>query len=267
MSQTENLWGGFQSDEDESLKMQAYDGAIFGLNEKAKVTRFEYSTSTGAGGAEGNPAIIIEFEIGSTKNLNTRIWSPIGGKVYFKGSEQTNPNSEDYKNGVKENIKKTKSLVTHYLKAFGKNEADIATALSAATSFEDMGNIATALAKDSINTKEVDIFLQFQANIRGTSEKTYLELPGSLVYGSFITAAIAPVGKWTQVDKFPGDKDDMVEGLAYIDDEGNYHRFTRDKAFMDSKVSKIQTKADLATGMLGAPSTPGASAATTNWGS
>ena len=263
---TENLWGGFQSDEDESLKVKAYDGVVFGLNQKAVITKFEYSTLTGSGGTEGNPAIIIELKV-SGSDVNTRIYEPGGNKVYYKGKEVTDKNSDDYKLGLQQAVKNAKGLITHYLKAVGRTENEITTAFSnGITSFADLAKVATSMMADAITQKKpVDVFMHYQANIRGAAEKTYLELPGDLSFGSFITAHQAPVGEWKEVREWEDKTEDglvIKKGLKYVDNTGTYHRFDRDEAYMKGKRASQQTLAGMAN-----PSSPSgtASAAQAEW--
>ena len=251
---TENLWGGFQSDEDDSLKVQSYNGPSFGLNQKAVITKFEYSTLTGAGGTEGNPAIIIELKVGEN-NVNTRIYG-LGDKIYYGGKEVTDKNSEDYAKGVKDTIKSIKALITHYLKAVGRTEQEVNTAFSnGITSFADMAKVAQSLVADAITQKKpVDLFMHYQASIKGTADKTYLEIPNSLMFGSFITAHQAPVGEWKEVKEWEEKEEDglvVKKGLAYVDNSGNYHRFQRDEAYMKGKRATQQT---LSGGHAAAPS-------------
>lgn len=252
MSEVQNMWGGYQSDQDDSLKVTGAN-TKFGLNQGVKLTRFEYSTLTGSGGSEGNPALLIEFDInGSSKN--TRIYDPTvpGGRVYYRGVQQMDPNSEDYKAGLTEAVKQAKANITHYVKASGKTEEQIKAAFSVGiNSFADLVKAASNLLTDTINKKSpLDLFLQYQPKISGNADRTYTDIPGNLAYGSYLTEHMKPVGEWKE-ERVWEEKDEAGNvlsktGLRYVDNEGNVHRFQKDETFMKAKVSSEQTKADVA---------------------
>lgn len=242
------LWGGYQSDESKEFKASGGGAIVFGLNTEAKITLFEYSTKTGQGGTEGNPAICITFEIGG-QNFNTRIYNP-GNKVYFKGKEITDKNSPDYFTGLKQQIDLTKALVTHYLKSVNVPEAQIQANLASMTSFESLAVTASNAMKQFMPTAKVDVFAHYQANIGKTADRTFLEIPTDLAYGPFLAPSTVGV-EWKETDKFTIAKEDgtqeIVEGLAYVTPQGIQHKFTRDSFFLKSKRATEQTKAQGAT--------------------
>lgn len=237
------LWGGYQSDEDKSL--QATDGGAlkFGLNPNCTIEVFEYSTKTGQNNTEGNPAICITIDINGRKT-NTRIYAP-GNKVYWRGKEVKDQNSEDYINGLKQQIATTKGLVTHYLKGLGITEAVIQQNLGAVNSFEQLANLACSAAQQFMKTAKVDVFCHYQATVRDGSDKTFLEIPTDLTYGSFITPS-TPGAEWSQTDTFTAtDEEGNVitkSGLAWKNQQGVQHRFVRDDFFLKSKRASEQTK-------------------------
>lgn len=245
---TANLWGGFQSDEDKSLQITP-SNLEFGLNQRVLLTKFEYSTATGQGGSEGNPALIIELSVNGTAR-NTRIYDPTvpGGKVFYRGKEVLDRNSPDFEAGLKDAVKTAKSLITHYVKASGKTEEQIQAAYAAGVnSFADLVRISSGLLAETIATKKpLDLFLQYQPKITGSAEMTYLDIPSNLAYGSFITPHTPPVGEWVAenkwVEKDENQNDVVKTGLRYVDGAGNIHRFHRDENFMKSKVATQQLK-------------------------
>ena len=126
MSQEANLWGGYVSDTDKALEASGGSALIFGLNQGVSITKFEFSTLTGTGGSQGNPALIVEVEIAGSKT-NTRIYEP--NKVYSrKGEEITDKNSDEYKKGLTQQIMSTKGLLVHWVKGLGIKEEAIETA-------------------------------------------------------------------------------------------------------------------------------------------
>ena len=262
MNTAQNMWGGFQSDEDESLKISP-SNLEFGLNERVVLTQFEYSTKTGSGGSEGNPALLINLNVNGT-DRNTRIYDPTiaGGRVWYRGKEVLDRNSPDFAAGTAEAVKQAKSNITHFIKASGKTDEQIQVAFSAGiTSFADLVRIAAGLLAETIaSRKPLHLFLQYQPKITGSAEQTYLDIPNNLSYGAYLCAAIPAVGSWkaqtTWVEKDENQLDTTVSGLRYVDDEGNIHRFTRDEGFMKSKVASIQTKGAITPGNP-TPVTPG----------
>lgn len=258
-----NLWGGYQSDEDKSLKVTASNLA-FGLNQNVVLKKFEYSTLTGSGGSEGNPAIIVEFSINGT-DKNTRIYDPTvpGGKVFYRGKQVMDTNSPDYAAGLGDAVKLAKALITHYIKASGKSEEQIQVAFSAGvTSFADLARIASTILADVIVTKKpLDLMLQYQSKISGSADQTYLDIPGNLAYGSFVTPHETPSDEWREenkwIEKDEAGNDISKSGLRYVDGSGKVHRFERDETFMKSKVATIQHKGNAMASGSPVPSTAG----------
>ena len=248
-----NLWGGFQSDEDESLKIQPYDGVKFGLNQSLTLKRVEYTTLTGSGGTEGNPALIIEFnDVGSSKYINLRLYNPeSANKLYYRGKEVFK-GEENFNNALKDESIRIKSVITHFLKACGRTQQEINTATATVASFEDLAKISSTLMADAITQKKpIDLFMHYQASIRGTADKTYLEMPDNLAFGSFVTPHETPVGEWKEVKEWEEKEEEglvIKKGLAYVDNAGNFHRFKRDESYMKGKRANQQT--------LGSPSNP-----------
>lgn len=244
---TENLWGGYVSDTDPSLSFQS-SNLKFGLNSKVFLTKFEYSTATGKAGAEGNPALIIEFNINGT-NTNIRKYDPTvpGGKVYLRGKEVLDTNSTDYKLGLQEMVKQVKAYITHYLKAAGKTEEQIQAIYAVATNFQTLVTGAQAsMAPVIAGRVPFDLFLQYQGKL-GDADRTYLTIPESLLYGALVTAHTpAQGGEWTEEKSWVQKEADGSEiaktGIRYVDGAGNVHRFDRDENFTKSKVATMQTK-------------------------
>ena len=234
MSQVENLWGGFQSDESKELQGGSYDGIVFGLNDKVKIVNFGYTTKTGAGGAEGNPALEIELEInGGTKS--TRIYTPGGnGYVYFKGKQVTDQKSPEYMQGLRSAIILAKGLITHYLKAVGYTDEQLNKNLSTVKSFQELCEKASKAMTKHLNTTPIHLFGQYQNSIKGSATQTYVEIPDNLAYGPFLCPAIEPKdGSWEAVTE---------NGLKYVDGAGNVHPFQRDKNYMEGNRANKQTK-------------------------
>lgn len=227
----EKIGFGFQSDEDESLK--AKDFTTFGLN-TGKLTKFEYApASKDDSGKEFLENISIEIDVnGSTLK---QWWYPVN-KVFGKdGGEIEDTTSPEYIKGFNEQMKHFKSVMTHYLK-IKYNEAELAAAFSTPiNSFKDFGEKLTTLMKPVLGTT-IDVFLQYQWNIKTGATRTFLELPKNLKDGSFLTAHITPVGSWKEVRN--------EEGLSYVDDANNVHRFKRSKSYLETPKAVQQIEGE-----------------------
>lgn len=227
MSEIGNLFdGGFISDEDESLKAKSVTN--FGLNTGAVITKFEHNPNAGKDGSPTD-ALDIEITLG-TKRFMTRFFEI--NKVFSKGKnsvEITDTTSEEYIAGYNEAAKAQKGIITHYLKVF-YTEAEIGKAFANASlkSFADYYKFVAEAVQLGMKRKgpEVDIFLQYQWQIKSGQDITYLELPKNMKDGSFICKPIACEGKWNEVRN--------ADGLSYVDDKGNLHRFKRDASFLTS---------------------------------
>ena len=243
MSQVENLWGGFQSDEAKELQGGNFDGLVFGLNEDVKIAKFEYTTKTGKGGAEGNGALDITLVVNGAEK-NTRIYEPGGnGIVYFKGKPVSDQKSEDYLQGLRQGIVLAKGLITHYLKALGYTEEQLSKNLSTATSFQSLCEKAAVAVKKHLNKTPLNLFAHFQASIKGDATQTYLEIPENLAYGAFLTPAYeAKNGSWEAQNEWETEEGKKVKGLRYVDGDGNVHPLQRDENYMKSKRASKQTK-------------------------
>lgn len=238
----ENLWGGFQSDEAKELQGGSFDGLVFGLNEVVKITKFEYTTKTGKGGAEGNGALDITLKVNGSEK-NTRIYEPGGnGFVYFKNERITDKQDPRYMQGLRSAVMLAKGLITHYLKALGYTDDQLNKNLSTVKSFKELCDKAAAAVKKHIDSTPIHLFSHYQASIKGTATQTYLEIPENLSFGAFLCAAIEPKnGDWEAQNEWEDANGKKVKGLRYVDGDGNVHPFVRDKNFMEGKRASKQT--------------------------
>ncbi len=240
---------GYQDDQDESLKAKDFGFGVFGLNEKVTITKFEYNPNGGAGGSVGD-SLDISIKVGSGE-INQR-WFPIS-KVFDKNGEITDTTSPEYIAGYNEQMKHFKAVMTHYLKAFNTEEALKAAFAKPINSWVEYVKLVSALMSQGIaNNVLLDVFLQYQWNINPNSNQTYLELPKNLKDGSFITPHMAPVGEWKAenvwVEKDERGNEMKMEGLRYVDNAGNVHRFKRNKNYMESNKANKQVRESSAAG-------------------
>lgn len=247
-----NLWTNtYQSDEDASLKAQG-SSLNFGLNSKVVLTKFAYAKDLGFN--KNQEGIDIEYDVAGSPVKYTTIINPdFTEKVYHMGKEVLDKSSDAYKAGLDNIVKSTKAVMTHYLKATGKTDADLGGLFASSNSWSDfMQKAATFVEANLVTTKKpLDLFLQYQSNL-GNKDKTFLEVPSNLLYGSFITAHMPPVGEWKEerawTETAEGGETISKTGLRYVDDAGNVHRFHRDDNFMKGKNASQQVKAGTVAG-------------------
>lgn len=249
----EKIGFGFQSDEDASLKAKSGFG-LFGLN-TGVIQKFEYTPAIkDETGKELSEQIAIEIKSG--ESIYKQWWMPVN-KVFGKDGGEINEGHPDYTKNYNEQMKHFKSVMTHYLKIF-ISEDNLKTAFTAPlNSFGDFAKlVCTLIAPVVAGAKPVDVFLQYQWKIKEGNTMTFLELPKNLKDGSFITAHMTPVGAWKEVRN--------AEGLSYVDDAGNVHRFKRSKSYLDSPKA-VQQKEGQETSIGGSAMNAGTSATKSSW--
>lgn len=249
----EKIGFGFQSDEDASLKSKS-GFSLFGLN-TGVIQKFEYTPATkDETGKELSEQIAIEFKTG--ENVLKQWWMPIN-KVFGKNGEELDASHPDYTKNYNEQMKHFKSVMTHYLKIFLSEDSLKAAFATPMSSFGDFARLVCTLMSPAVaQAKPVDAFLQYQWKIKEGSTMTFLELPKNLKDGSFITAHIAPVGAWKEVRN--------AEGLSYVDDAGNVHRFKRGKSYLESPKA-VQQKEGQESSTAGAAMNSGTTATRSAW--
>lgn len=246
MSEQKAMLGfGYQDDQDKSLQAKDFNFGVFGLNQKVKLTKFEYNPNGGAGGSEGD-CLDIEFKIGSG-DVRQR-WFPIT-KVFGKNGEISDTSSEEYITGYNDLMKHFKAVMTHYLKAFNTEETLKSAFATQPKNWVEYVQLVSRLMSQGIaNGIALDVMLQYQWNIGANANQTYLELPKNLKDGSFLTPHMAPVGEWTEekswTEKDEKGNDVEKSGLRYVDGAGNVHRFKRSSNFMESNKAIKQTRND-----------------------
>lgn len=208
----------------------------FGLNAgTAKLTKFEWINNAGKDGAEME-AFDIQFTLeGGGRPLNYRLF-PVTKAFGKDNVEITDPKAPEFQKALKD----FNSVVTHILHTFIDLE-DIKAALSVPiTSFKEFCVICMKLLPDGYDQIPLDIFLQYQWQVKGEAKKTYLEVPKSMRYGRWLSKAVAPEeGEWTTM-VHPSPSSDTPIALKYVDGKGNVHPFVRNGWFMLSNFAKQQ---------------------------
>ena len=206
----------------------------FGLNAKvAKLVKFEWTANGGKEGTEME-ALDIVFNV-NDKDFSYKQF-PITKAFGENREEITDPNHPK----MKAAFDNFNANMTHIMLCFVSRE-EYVKALSSKpiTNFKDFCKVLMDLLPTNYNEINLDIFFQFQYNIKGDNTITFLELPKSVKHGKFICASIPPVGKWTEF-KIDNPSSNVKNALYYKDDAGNIHPFTRTGWYMTSNFSTQQ---------------------------
>lgn len=208
-------------------------GGKFGLN-AAFVTKFEYNSNAGAGGAVGD-AIDFTVQVGEREYRN-RLF-PVS-KVYKDNNEITDKTSTEYKEAFGKAMELFNAYVSDIVKCFVPAEDLQAALATPIASFEDFAEIVTRLVQSvpNWNKKPVDVFLQYQWAPQGDNDRTFLELPSNVKHGKVITAS---EGNVTEV------KTDS--SLTYLKEDGSEHPIKRGTWFLASNFANPINLAQTAT--------------------
>lgn len=180
----------------------------------------------------------------------------------------TDPESPE----MKEAFKNFNAIMTHILSAFVSREA-IVTAFSAPiNSFRDYVSIAVGLLPAGFDKIPLDIFMEWQWQITGENNKTFLQIPKKMKSGYWLKPAVAPVGSWKEV-RDDNASNSVKDALKYVDDAGNVHPFVRNGWFVQSNFATQQKDASAANAGDGsaisanpvAGAAPGAAVAPPGW--
>jgi len=223
---------GYQDDEVKSAPFG------FGLNAgAAKLKKFEYITNGGAGGTEGE-AVDIVFDVNG-RDVSCRKF-PVK-KVYNKeGVEFTSESTEEAKKLFRAAYDEFNAWMVALLKCYVPAETIQRALATPINSFKDYIGVLRALFPQNTSQISLDIFMEYQWQISGENNRTFLQVPNKTKQGKFICAAVpAAGGSWKSV--VVADPDDKERrALKYVDGAGNEHPFTRTGWYMNSKYANMQ---------------------------
>jgi hypothetical protein len=205
----------------------------FGLNAGTTILKkFEWIPNGGKEGAEGE-ALEIIFNIGGTDKSYRKF--PITQGFGKNGEVITDPNSSEFK----EAVQTFNSVITHILHCFVDTEKMQKAMNVPIRSFKEFCTIAANLLPKNFNEIKLDIFMQYQWQIRSGQNRTFLEIPSSMKNGKWLCVAVPPVGEWKEVrKKDPSDNDQKA--LTYVDEAGNVHPFTRYGRYVNGNLANQQ---------------------------
>ena len=210
---------------------------VFGLNPGvARMVKFEWINNAGKDGAEAE-ALDIQFQIDGSDRPSSYRMFPVT-KAFGKDQEEiTDPKAPEFQKAVKD----FNSCITHILHCFVDIETIKAAFANPIANFKEFCKICMSLLPKDYDQQKLDIFFQYQWQIKGEAKMTYLELPKKMSYGKWLSKAIAPSegSEWKEMrHKDPDAKTPVA--LKYVDGEGNIHPFVRNGWFMLSNFAKQQ---------------------------
>ena len=201
---------------------------VFGLNHGVtKLIKWEWNPNGGKDGAE-QEALDIVFDING-KEISYRQF-PLTRAYDSNNNEVTDPSHPAFIKAIKE----FNSNIVHILSALVPKE-QIKQALSQPMSnFKQFCQVTASILPSDYKTRVLDVFGQYQWQVTGDNNRTYVRLPKNVKHGKWICATVTPVGEWKE-DRSGG-------GLKYVDNDGNIHPFKRTKWFMSSNFATQQTE-------------------------
>ena len=245
---------GYENDEPKQSSI------VFGLNAAAaRMIKFEWINNAGKDGAEAE-AIDVLFAIdGMERPVSYRLF-PVTKAFGKDGVEITDPKVPEFQKAVKD----LNSCVTHILHCFADIEAIKNAFSNPIPNFKEYAKICMSILPKEYEQKKLDIFFQWEWQIKGENTQTYLRLPNKMSYGKWLAAAIAPSegSEWKAVQhKDPTSNTPIA--LKYVDGANNIHPFQRNGWFMLSNFAKqqrLEENSDIA-----APDSPEENPATKGW--
>jgi hypothetical protein len=233
---------GFKNSEE--VSQNGSTGGKFGLNQGALVTKFEFNPN---GGKENTEQECIDLTIQVKDKEYRQRFFPFT-KAFDNGVEVTDPNNEKFKAGLDLYLATLSDIVLCFT-----TEENLKLALSQPIAdFKSYAQTLEKLVKTNAqwDKTKVDVFLAYSWTIKGSNDKTYLELPKDVKHGSYVVRA--------EVGEFK-----LVEGdsIKYANESGVTHPIKRSQWFRESAFSNQQVTQNSSSAMENNP----AEAGTADW--
>jgi serine protease inhibitor ecotin len=201
----------------------------FGLNQNFTLTKFDFIDDA----EKGWEAVDLEFQKDETK-LTTRIFKI--GMVYGKNNEKITDSNHKL-------FKAAELQLSQYLygifSIFVTDEV-AQQALEGKTSFQEFIMAIQKMLPVSFKDVKLDLFLQYQNQLRGEATQTYLELPykpNHVKYGQFIVKTLHT--DWEE-EKMNG----KLRYKRLNGDKTEYHQFSREAWFYTGNFGIKQSNSD-----------------------
>lgn len=229
MAETQEVGGyGYATDD---VKVNPFN---FGLNQGAKLIKFEFIPNGGKEGAE-QEALDIVFLINSVEK-SYRMFPVV--KAFGKNNEEiTDPSSKE----MQEAFQDFNARITHILHCFRDIDDIKAAFAKRIPDFKSYCLTAMQVLPKNYSEKLLDIFMQWGYQL-GDKERTYLEIPNKMKQGKWICASM--IGDWKE-HRVESPADTVKEALYYTNEKNEKHLFIKNGWFMNSNYAK-QQKSDAA---------------------
>ena len=186
----------------------------FGLNQDCKVEKLTFDEN------EEYPNT-VEFSVKVGDSTYKTFISDPEGRVY-KDGELIDETDEEYEKTYNNLVKERLKILTHILKA-----ATNITDEDLKKEFEKpAGSFREWVLRAFKNIKKinnVDVFLEYQYNIKEGYSMTFLQIPKNMKGGVFLTKATKD--EWKEIKE---------KGLKYKNEKGETHPFVRNQNYMES---------------------------------
>jgi len=215
---------GAESSDDNNKALKGGGGfGKFGLNQNARITKLEINNSNSW------KALDINVQAGGKKIMG-RFFVPT--TVWCNEAKARVPvTTKDHEALFVKDMNQFTGHVTHIVKALGVKQEQIVAALkNPPTNVLDWMGIMLSLVPANSSEIPVDVFLQWQYKIGKDSTITFLELPGNMKTGKWIT----PARPGTFVELI------TTESLTYVNDSDKTHDIERDSKFFESPCYEQQ---------------------------
>lgn len=219
MSEMKNIFA-VEAD-DKSLAGKS--SGVFGLN-KGNITKFAFNDKAGTGGTDGN-AVDMTVTTNGREYYNRFF---LNLEVYGKDNNLLKPGEEGYDVAFFNHYSQIIAVIKHGLGSLGISKEAMNTVLTGMDNTKLVDGIQKllSLVPNGFESKDVDVFLEYQWKISDGQDRTFLQLPKTMKGGEFLIPSVSSQGSWKEVR--------TGEGLSYVDDSGNKHPFTRTESFMES---------------------------------
>tara|TARA_R100001460_G_scaffold19735_2_gene40984 strand:+ start:1693 stop:2457 length:765 start_codon:yes stop_codon:yes gene_type:complete len=246
------LFGGYESDERKS-------SVQFGLNQGVKLQKFEYNPSIEFPNGNTAEGVEMEFNVNGSV-IRTSILPP--NKVYDKGQEITDPTHKAFKKAIVE----LKKRVYHIAECFMTRET-LQEVVAIPKSFGDFMKDIIDNFENGWQEKELDLFLQYQWQLRAGAERKYLEVPKKTSQGAFLVPACSgafekvivqdgnAMSSGAKIGEFENKSFTTDNGLEitfkernvalfYLNENNEPHPFARSEWFMENGWAQADDEAE-----------------------
>ena len=190
-------------------------------------------------GKDGSPSDAFDIHINiDGRDYKRRLYDVT--RVFDNKGNELQPTDPEYNKIYSDNMNQILAVISHVCRAVGVTKQMQDNAFQQpVSSFAEWCQRMVALANQvNYQSKDIDIFLEWQWNISPGADRKFLEIPKNMKGGSFICPSHPVVKKWTAETSWIDSNGRDIKGLRYKDDGGNIHPFVRNAAYMNSNKAK-----------------------------